>query len=220
MRSDIIGQRTEDMSVVSAAPRPCLEYRAASHHNLSSVLSPQSSERGSALIISMIILIILMLLGVTAMTTSDTQFKLAGNLQFEDSALNNAETAIAAAEAVMADGVSYQHPGLITARDAANTPQYYPIGAMAAIAAPNNDPLTMTWSNSNSIRVAGNDNQRYYIEAMSLNERLVGSTQCVGCRISSGCNQVNTYRITARGASMRGATKFIQSFFSVLSCPI
>lgn len=182
-------------------------------------------QSGSALIISMIIMIILMLLGVTAMTTSDTQFKLAGNLQFEDAALNNAETAIAAAEALLADGFSYQNTGLLTAYNSALTPQLYPIGVLDGLAAPANDPLTMSWSNSNSFAVLDSDgnpntNQRYIIETMSLNERLVGSSQCIGCRISSGCNQVNTYRLTGRGVSARGATKFVQSYFSVLSCPI
>jgi Tfp pilus assembly protein PilX len=180
---------------------------------------PARKQSGSALIISMIILILLMLLGVAAVTTSDTQFKLAGNLQFDDAALNNAETAIAAAEATLADGVTYQDPGLLIARNAAVTPQFYPMAVLGAQAAPNNDPLTMAWNDTNSTSIAGNSSQRFLIETMSLNDRLIGSTQCTGCRLSSGCNQVNTYRITARGASMRGATKFVQSFYSVLSCP-
>ena len=75
-------------------PRCC----AATHNRQSSVLSPQSSERGSTLVISLIILIVLMLLGVMAMNTSDTQYKLAGNLQFEDVAMSNAEQAVDAAE--------------------------------------------------------------------------------------------------------------------------
>ena len=32
-------------------------------------------------------------------------------------------------------------------------------------------------------------------------------------------DQVNTYQITGRGTSARGATKFVQSFYSVLNCP-
>lgn len=221
MRSDIRGQHTVDRGDVPAALRHLYDRATFRHAKpQSSVLSPRPSERGSALIISMIILIILMLLGVTAMTTSDTQFKLAGNLQFEDAALNNAETAIAAAEALLADGVSYQNAGLLTAYDAALTPQFYPIGVLEGLAAPDNDPLTMTWDDNNSAQVAGNPNQRYIVEAMSINDRLVGSSQCIGCRISSGCNQVNTYRLTGRGVSARGAIRFVQSYYSVLSCPI
>jgi Tfp pilus assembly protein PilX len=76
----------------------------------------------------------------------------------------------------------------------------------------------MTWADTNSVQVASNANQRYIIEQMSTNNRLTGSSQVVGGRSSSGCNQVNTYRITARGASARGAVKFVQSIYSVLSC--
>jgi hypothetical protein len=54
---------------------------------------------------------------------------------------------------------------------------------------------------------------------MSRNNKLQGSSQVVGGRTSSGCNQVNTYQITGRGTSARGATKFVQSFYSVLNCP-
>jgi type IV pilus assembly protein PilX len=171
------------------------------------------AQSGSTLVISLIVLIILMLLGVTAMMTSDTQYKLAGNLQFENAAINNAETAINTAEIWLAGttgGVANFRDAGFTTYDGAASPQLYPTGA-----AP--DPLTMTWSDSNSIQV-GSTNQRYFIELMSTNNRLVGSSQAVGGRSSSGCNQVNTYRITARGTSARGATKFIQSYYSVLSC--
>lgn len=182
-----------------------------STHPQSFVLNPQSSERGSTLVISLIILIILMLLGVTAIQTSDTQFKLAGNLQFENAAMNDAETAISTAETWLATGTNYTNAAF-TVYDVA-TPHLYPIGQLADTA-----PLTMTWSDTNSIQV-GSTNQRYIIELMSTGNRLAVSSQVIGGRASSGCNQVNTYRITARGASARGATKLVRSYYSVLSCP-
>jgi len=172
-------------------------------------------QSGSTLIISLIILIILMLLGVTAMNISDTQYKLAGNLQFENAAMNNTETAISTAENWLATGTNYTNAAFTT-YDVAN-PHLYPIGYLEARTAPDNDPLTMDWD-SNSIQV-DNTNQRYIIELMSIGNRLAGSSQIVGGRASSGCNQVNTYRITARGASARGAIKFVRSYYSVLSCP-
>lgn len=183
-------------------------------------------QSGSTLIISMIILILLMLLGVTAMKTSDTQFQLAGNLQFEDAAMNSAETAISTAENWLRTGTNYKNPGLIS--DPCNdrsVNHLYPMNTtvtpatpcMAGYNAPNNDPLNISWDDSNSLQAA-NSNQRYLIELLSTNNRLLGSSQTVGVRTSSGCNQVNTYRITARGTSARGATKFVQSYYSVLSC--
>lgn len=177
-------------------------------------------QRGATLVIALLILVLIMMIGITAVSTSDTQFKLAGNLQFEDSALNNAETAVTAAESWLSTGTNFGDPGFATYD--ATKPQLLPIGRMAGLASPNNDPLSMTWDDATtprSLAVAGNTQQRYFIELMSLNNKLQGSSQVVGGRASSGCNQVNTYQITGRGASARGATKFVQSFYSVLNCP-
>lgn len=180
-------------------------------------------QAGATLVIALLILVLIMMIGVTAVSTSDTQYKLAGNLQFEDSALNNAETAVTAAESWLSTGSNYNSAGFTTYNRAV-APEIYPIGGAG-------NPLSMTWRDSvddsataNSVSVTdaltGNRNtsQRYYIELMSRNNRLQGSSQVVGGRTSSGCNQVNTYQITGRGVSARGATKFVQSFYSVLSC--
>ena len=188
------------------------------------VLSFGSRQQGSALVMSLLILALIMILGVTAMSTSNTQFKLAGNIQFEDSALNNAEVAIATAEVWLTPAGGAPYPSSSNFRNAAfttfssSTGYLHPKGHMATLSSPNNDPLAMVWSDSNSVSVAGNGNQRYMIELISENSRLQGSNLGLGPRRSSGCNQVNTYLITARGLSARGATKFVQSYFSVLSC--
>lgn len=174
-------------------------------------------QRGATLVIALLILVLIMMIGITAISTSNTQYKLAGNLQFEDSALNNAETAVTAAENWLAAGTNYSNAGFATYSRAA-TPQLLPIASVV-------DPFALTWVDStenvnsaNSVIVAGNNAQRYFIQLMSQNNRLQGSSQAVGGRSSSGCNQVNTYQITGRGQSARGATKFVQSFYSVLSC--
>lgn len=174
-------------------------------------------QRGATLVIALLVLVLIMMIGITAISTSDTQFKLAGNLQFEDSALNNAEAAVTAAENWLSTGTNFNDAGFTVYDN--NKPHLLPIGRLASLASPDNDPLTMTWGNGNSLAVGGNTRQRYFIEQMSLNNKLQGSSQVVGGRTSSGCNQVNTYQITGRGTSARGATKFVQSFYSVLNCP-
>lgn len=93
-------------------------------------------QSGSTLIISLIILILLMLLGVTAMNTSDMQYKLAGNLQFENVAMNNSETALGTAERLLE-------------ANAAATPS-----ASAVTALP--DPLTMNAPGSQIAYVSTN----------------------------------------------------------------
>ncbi|MFA6061539.1 MAG: PilX N-terminal domain-containing pilus assembly protein [Gallionella sp.] len=181
----------------------------------------KARQSGSTLIISMIILILLMMLGVTAMKTSDTQFQLAGNLQFEDSAMNNAETALVAAETWLQ--ANFRNPGLLT--DTCNSrsvSHLYPLNTAVAPPAPclsAEAPLTtMAWNDTDSLQNGANDGQRYFIELMSVNNRLIGSGATIGGHASAGCNQVNTYRVTARGTSARGASKFVQSFYSVLNC--
>ncbi len=180
-------------------------------------LSPRlpTRQKGATLIIALLVLVLIMMLGVTAMTTSNTQFKLAGNLQFEDSAMNNAEAAISTAEKWLSTGTNYSNPGFTAY--SATSPELHPIGHLASLTAPANNPLTMTWDDSNSVVAAAS--QRYMIELLSTNNRLLTSSQAQGGRTSTGCNQVNTYAITARGQSARGATKFVQSYYSVLSCP-
>ena len=163
---------------------------------------------------SLVVLILIILISTVAITASKTQYKMAANLQFEDAAMNNAETAINSAEFNL--GTDWNVAGFTTY--SSSTAEYHPIGHLAGLTAPSNDPLTMTWDDSNSTVVA-DSNQRYLVEQLSTNNILLGSSQTTGGRSNSNCNKVNTYRITARGASVsRGAVKFVQSIYSVLSC--
>ena len=185
---------------------------------------PSHRQTGSTLIVSLIMLIILMLLGVTSMMTSDTQYKLAGNLQFEDLAMNRAEAALSEAETWLRTGTNYKSAGFSATCDTRNPNHLYPLDSGSSVpcistySAPNNDPLTMTWNDSNSITSTIEGAPRYMIELSSTNDILIGSNADFGGDSSSGCNKVNTYRITARGSGARGATKFVRSYYSVLSC--
>lgn len=188
----------------------------------------RARQKGATLVIALLVLVLIMMIGITAISTSNTQFKLAGNLQFEDSAMNNAEAAITTAEQWLSTGTNYTNAAFAGGGPTvdpdpgsnAATPQLLPWTTVATVrTARNTQPFSMTWGDANSVSVGGNTSQRYYIELMSRNNRLQGSSQIVGGRTSSGCNQVNTYQITGHGVSARGATRFVQSFYSVLSCP-
>lgn len=167
-------------------------------------------QKGATLVIALLVLVLIMMIGITAVSTSNTQYKLAGNLQFEDAAMNNAETAVATAEKWLATGTNYNNPGFFT-YDATNSPQLLPTASA-------NNPLSLAWSDSNSLSV-GSVAQRYQIQLMSTNNLLTGSSAVVGRQAMSVCNKVNTYLITGRGTSSRGAAKLVQSYYSVLSCP-
>ena len=186
----------------------------------------RARQEGATLVIALLILVLIMMIGITAVTTSNTQYKLAGNLQFEDGAMNNAETALATAENWLATGANFANPAFTAAGPdpAQATPQILPRTLDPTVrAARLTRPLTMAWDNTNSTRVLENDNQRndnqrYFIELLSTNNLLTGSSAAVGRQGAAVCNKVNNYLITGRGASARGAVKYVQSFYSVLAC--
>ncbi|MDP1613304.1 MAG: hypothetical protein Q8M11_19780 [Sulfuritalea sp.] len=166
-------------------------------------------QRGITLITTTVMLVMVMLLGVSAVMLSRSEFRLAGNLQFRNAALNDAETALSAAEQWVAN--NNLNAGFAT-YGSVGTPWLYPIGYLDAQSV---DPLTMTWNSSNSL-AAGNS--RYLIERIGLNKKLIPTSLNVGGNPATGCTKVNIYRIVARGESLRGTTRFIQSIYSVLSC--
>lgn len=183
-------------------------------------------QRGATLVVALFILIVLMIIGVMAMTTANTQFKLAGNLQFENMAKNNAENQIIAAESWLStpDATAplftlyINNPGFTTWSSA--TPQLHPIGHLATLGILNSDPLNMTdaqWrANSTSTLLAPDG---YLIEELANNVATTGGNASSGDGGgSSGCNSVNVFRITARGTNARGAVRFVQTVYRVLSC--
>lgn len=58
----------------------------------------RNQQSGATLVIALVILIVLMILGIGTVMTANSQFKMAGNLQFENQAKNNAENQLAQAE--------------------------------------------------------------------------------------------------------------------------
>jgi Tfp pilus assembly protein PilX len=169
-------------------------------------------QKGATLVVALLVLVLIMMIGIASVTTSGTQFTLAGNLQFEDNAMNHAESAVQAGEGwLRTNALNTATNGGFTSSSAG----YYslPVAGGQVLV----DPLTVDWT-TNSSTVFVNANQRYFIQLVSLNSSLLGSGQGVGSRVNSVCNKVNTYLVAGRGVSARGANKIIQSYFSVLSC--
>lgn len=125
-------------------------------------------QRGSALIISLIMLVILMLLGVMAMNAADTSYRLAGNVQFQAQALNDAEKKLVTMENGFRDGTY----------NATNLP-------------------------------AGSSFK-------STRNSLTGEDIVGGLPGSSACSKVDTYAMQITGSGGRGATRTIESYYSVL----
>jgi Tfp pilus assembly protein PilX len=171
-------------------------------------------QRGaSSLFVTVILVLVIMMLGITAAVLSNTQFRLAGNLQFENLAFNQAEGAVANGESWVSTGTNSKDAGFDA--HAAGTPHLHPMGYLAASGL---DPLTMTWDNSNSLAVAGDDTRRYLIEKVGADNQVLGSGLGVGGRLNTACQKVNIFRIAGRGTSVKGTTKIVQSTYTVPSC--
>ena len=166
----------------------------------------QKRERGISLVTTLVMLLAVMVLGLSAITISKSQFMLAGNLQFQSGAT-------VAAEQWLISGTNSLDAGFTTFNP--NAGSLYPIGYMTANSI---DPLTMTWSTTNSIQVGNITTQRYLIEFIAKDKTLIPTGLAVGGRSSSGCNKTNVYRIIAQGGSARGSSRMVQSIYSVLSC--
>jgi Tfp pilus assembly protein PilX len=168
-------------------------------------------QRGFSLVVTLILMALVMVLGLSAYKLSRTSQTLAGNVQFRGAAFSEAEAAAELAESWLAQGTNFKNAGFTTYTSGTGL---YPQGYMAANAI---DPVTMTWSSSNSV-AGGDANQRYLIEMLAANRPLPSSGLAVGGRRSSGCNLVNTYRVIGRGQSGRGASVLVQTVDTVLSC--
>lgn len=170
------------------------------------------TQHGSTLVISMIMLVVLMMLGVMAMTTSNTAYKLAGNLQFANNALNNAETALSDVENSLKNGsIDINHTDFSAASSVtAASSGFYPKGASI-------DPFGMAWDVNDSVSSSVDDTQRRIVQLMSTDTVQIGENYVAGIPQSTACNKVNTYVITARGTSARGSSKLVRSYYSVLT---
>jgi Tfp pilus assembly protein PilX len=171
--------------------------------------SIRSRQSGATLVMALIVLVLIMMLGIAAVNTSNTQFKITANLQLEDTAFNNAEVAVSAAEQWLLDASvppNYANTDFFTTQV---TP-----GLMQPTAT--NSPLALTWTDADSVPV--NVNSRYTIQLLSVNSITAGSSAALGKQVVGGCTKVNTYLITGYGTSARGAKKFIQSYFARSTC--
>lgn len=162
-------------------------------------------QRGASLVVALVMLAVIAAMGISAFVASNTQFRMAANMQFQNMASGNAEGALAQAETWIA--TNYSNAGFTT-RVAGGL---YP----STTASP--DPLTMTWDDTTSVSVGVLGTQRYYIEQLVANRVLpsnsVGSCNVYG--LSGPCPTVNVYRLTARGTSVLGTARIVQSVFAV-----
>ncbi len=161
-------------------------------------------QRGSILIISLIILLVLTMIGVSSMSTSTMEERMSGNSRDQSRAFQAAEVGLRSAEAFIDTIASTEAFG--------QTPGLY---------AQNNPPdldAEATWTDQNSIQladasVAGVTSQpRYVVEHLSSQGQ--DDINIGGYGESSGMEAIDTFRITVRATGgSDDAVVVLQSFY-------
>jgi type IV pilus assembly protein PilX len=167
----------------------------------------RSDQRGSALIVSLIILIVMTVLGLTAMSGSGLQEKMAGNNR--DMAL-----AFQAAEAALRDGEAYYENTVVSLGAAfnGNNVGLYPQGSNPDIFS------DATWTNARVY--AGTidgvaEQPRYIIELIGEIGEQADDINIQGYGESSGIGSMTGVRVTARGVGGNpGTVVYLQSNYA------
>lgn len=206
--------------------------------NLPSQSSRYSSrQRGAALFMALIFLLILTILGVFGMNVSRLENLMAGNAQFQTTALNNAEYVLARAERDL--------QALVTSTDAnpflvsTTTDQYYCANDDSCERSTGDgdliDPAALIWTfASNTIELPdvandssdtdGNstpdDGTGQYVIVDAGYDNATGECLTQQCKqeVLAGA-QVHVFQVTARSTSSKGARRIIQSAYVTLPLP-
>jgi Tfp pilus assembly protein PilX len=156
-----------------------------------------------------------LLLGMGLMSTTGFlmargQFQLVSNLQFQELSFNEAEGALAEAEDWLSQPGNAQNAAFTTHTN--RKPGLYPLGKMAQLQL---DVKTMNWTNSNSMTA---DTGRYVVEQIADSVRLPGSSLQMGQASTGACRAVDLFRVVARSAATRGASRMIETHFAADAC--
>lgn len=168
-------------------------------------LTLPNKQKGMTLMVAMITLVVLMLLGLGAMTASNTMFKLAGNLQFQNEAKNRAESALIKAETWLVASVGTT-PNSTNAGFTTTAAPYYAPGTTLS-------PLT-SWPNAASAPATG---EQFIIQRITSTQVVPpGYTICFPqpCQTTLP-PKYHLYRVIARGQSSRGAVRYVESIMQV-----
>lgn len=166
-----------------------------------------TAQRGSALIVSLLILVVLTLIGVTAVSTSGLEEKMAGNDRDQQVAFQSAEIALRAGEAF--------------AQGLASTAAFNDTnGQYSAASQPDVSPSSTVWTGSNSKIYTGaygaaQSPPRYIVQVLDTQGN--DNVNIGGYGVSSGIGAITNFRITARGTGIsNNSAVVLQSYYGML----
>lgn len=181
-------------------------------------------QRGAALFMALIFLLILTILGVFGMNISRLENMMAGNTQFQTTALNNAEYVLVRGEEdIQAIAASSGNPF----NPDSTGDQYYPIGTTTASSTPPSKPEDLVWTfTSQKVSIPdvdgdGSDTDGdgtaddgvgfYIIEDAGLDNSAGEDASFSGTVSPLAGAIVQVFQVTAQSSSSRGAKRIVQS---------
>lgn len=156
-------------------------------------LAYRKFQRGSALVVSLIVLLILTIIGITSVGTSTLEEKMAGNSRDQNLAFQSAEVALRDAEQFLtgiASTAGFTGNGLYATGTAPDV--------LASTTWTTNGTASIAVSNANSVATATTQ-PRYIIEYIGASTPTSNKELNGGYGDSSGQGTVSYFRITARG---------------------
>ena len=163
-----------------------------------------------SLLVVVALLLAIGLMALTAFTLSRGQYQLVGNIQYQEQAFQQAETASAIAENWLTTTANSRLAAFDTYSSA--TPGLYPEGKMTELG---RDPKTMVWTDSNSV-TAGSG--RYVIERIARSVKQPGASLQVAQKATAACRSVDLFRVISRSSSTRGSSRLIETYVATDGC--
>lgn len=214
-----------------------------SHPNRYSGHTPR--QQGAALFMALIFLLILTILGVFGMNVSRLENLMAGNSQFQTTALNNAEYTLARAERDLVARADALFAGTDTNPfiTADTTDQYYCASDSSCLRTTGDgdliDPAALVWTfNSNKVQLPDinndgsntdvdsgdstpDDGTGQYIIIDAGYDNAEGECLTQQCMLENLAGaQVHVFLITAQSSSSRGAKRIVQSTYVTKPLPL
>ena len=169
-------------------------------------------QRGAALFMALIFLLILTILGVFGMNISRMENLMAGNAQYQTSALNNAELAISTARTGLQNALDGGLEFLSTGDYLYDSSGENPLAEKV-------DPSLLDWSKFNHGTLPGDSASKFVVEYAGCDVKL-GNTvdDCnASCFDTQSCGYV--FLITTQSESSRGAKRNVQQVFALTEGP-
>ena len=168
------------------------------HYTQRNTRLTQGRQDGAALFMALVFLLILTILGVFGMNVSRLENMMAGNTQFQTTALSNAEYTLARGVDDVLDleakGIPYP-----------SGDQYHNFGTIT--------PAKLVWDTftSAAVSIPGGDSGRYVIENAGLDNNEGEDSSFTGLIKPLPGATVQVFMVSAQSESSRGAKRIVQS---------